>query len=163
MVADARGQSDELRTLNLRAGDIMQQEPSTIAANAPVLSAAKAMDRHGLPCLLDEDNGKIVGIVTERDIVRRVAATDLPVRRTPVEAIMSSPIITVSPDATIEETLKIMANNRVRRLPVVDKTRLLGLVTLVDVAKALAVKEGNESALIGAIVRQTDAPEGVNE
>ncbi|MBI3023702.1 MAG: CBS domain-containing protein [Thaumarchaeota archaeon] len=141
----------------------MQPNPVTIPADATVEDAAKVMDRQSCSCLLVEDRGKVVGIVTERDIVRRVAAKGRPLRSARVESIMTAPIIVVTPEVTVEDALSTMATNKIRRLPVVDQKGLNGLVTLNEIARALAEKLGYENSLLNAMVREPRPPEGVYE
>ena len=106
---------------------------------------------------------RIVGIVTERDIVRRAAARGCSLKSDRVESIMTTPIIVVKPDATVEDALSIMVTNKIRRLPVVDENVLAGLVTLKDIAGAIAEKLGYENSLLNAMARESKAPEGVYE
>jgi predicted transcriptional regulator len=84
--------------------------------------------------------------------------------KTMVNSIMTSPIIVVSPDAKIEEALKVMTANKVRRLPVTDeKAGLTGVVAVSDIARALAEKAGYTSSLITAMTKESTPPSGVYE
>jgi CBS domain-containing protein len=119
------------------------------------------MERCDCGCCLVESKGKVVGIVTERDIVRRVAAKGSSLKTTRVRAIMSSPIVVVNPETTVEDALRTMANNKIKRLAVVDEKGLVGIVSITDISKALAKKSGQANLLIDAITGQSRAPEGV--
>jgi CBS domain-containing protein len=141
--------------LNVRVKEIMTIDPIAVDVNATLEDAAKGMENSGCGCVLVERGEKIVGIITERDIVRRVAAKGLRLRTTRVRAVMSSPLIVIGPDATIEEALRLMASRHVRRLPVVGENGLEGVVSLVDIASALADKAGFLSAFIQAFTRQS--------
>jgi CBS domain-containing protein len=158
------GSSEEeiLRKLDLRVKEIMRASPLTVPADATVLQAAKAMEKQDTSCIFAQSKGKIVGIITERDIARRVVAKGAAPAKTRVSAIMTSPIIAVSPDAKIEEALSVMSKNKVRRLPVVDeKTGMTGIVAVADIARALAEKAGYTSSLITAMTKENIPPSGV--
>jgi CBS domain-containing protein len=150
-----------VETFDLRVKDVMTPSPLSLEANAKIEEAARGMERCDCGCCLVESKGKVVGIVTERDIVRRVAAKGSSLKTTRVSAIMSSPIVVVSPEATVEDALKTMANNKIKRLAVVDEKGLVGVVSITDIAKALAKKSGRANLLIDAIAKQSRAPEGV--
>lgn len=150
-----------LPQLDLKVREAMRPSPLTIPAEATIDAAARVMDRRERSCLLVKSKSKIVGIVTERDIVRRVAAKRAPLRRTKVSSIMTSPIIAITSSATLEEALRVMAANKVRRLPVVDKAKLVGLVTVGDIARALAEKTGYTNELIAALTRGSKPLKGI--
>lgn len=102
--------------LDLRVKQVMTQNPLTANAESTLDVAAKGMENCDCGCCLVESAGKIVGITTERDIVRRVAAKGSSVTRTKVSSVMTSPVIVIHPEATVEEALQVMAKNKVRRL-----------------------------------------------
>lgn len=135
--------------------------PLTLDSKASVEDAAKGMERCGCGCCLVEEKGKIIGIVTERDIVRRVAAKELPLAKTHVKDIMSSPLIAIDPDSSIEEAASVMAKQGVRRLPVVGGNGLVGIITVSDVARALTEKTKYVDILLRAIARQNQSPQGL--
>lgn len=158
------GGSEEevLKKLDLRVKEVMRASPLTVPADATVRQAAKAMEKQDSSCVFVKSKGEIVGIVTERDIARRVVAKGVSPEKTKVRGIMTSPIIVVSPDAKIEEALNIMAKNRVRRLPVVDTGQgLAGIVGVGDIAKALAEKAGYSSSLITTMTKESPPRSGV--
>lgn len=153
-----------LRKLDLRVSQVMQQKPATIPQDSTIEDAAKMMDERHYGCLLvTGKEERIVGIVTERDIVRRAAAKGCSLKVDHVESIMTAPIMVVKVEATVEDALSVMAANKIRRLPVVDENGLRGLVTLSDVARALAEKLGYENTLLDAMAREPKLPEGVYE
>ena len=153
--------ASEVRRLLVK--DIMTQNPVTIDSERTVREAAVAMDRSGVSCVLvttkKDDHDKVIGIVTERDLVRRVL-TEGGASDWSVKSIMSFPLIIVDPDATIEEAAKIMERNKVRRLPVVDQAGLAGVVTVSDLAKALAKQLEYSDAVFNAMAR-VSAPKGM--
>ena len=159
------GDGDEtevLKKLDLAVKEVMRASPLTVPAAASVLQAAKAMEEEDASCVFVQSKGEIVGIVTERDIARRVVAKGLSPAKTQVKGIMTSPIIVVSTDTKIEDALGIMSKNRVRRLPVMDASKALaGVVGVADIAKALAEKAGYTSSLITAMTKESVPPSGV--
>lgn len=144
--------------------DIMTQNPVTIDSERTVREAAVAMDRTDVGCVLvttkKDDHDQVIGIVTERDLVRKALTKEGGASELSVKSIMSSPLIVVDPDATIEEAAKVMERNRVRRLPVVDKEGLAGVVAVSDLAKALAKELEYSDAVFNAMAR-VSAPKGV--
>ena len=159
------GDGDEtevLKKLDLTVKEVMRASPLTVPAAASVLQAAKAMEEEDSSCVFVQSKGEIVGIVTERDIARRVVAKGLSPAKTRVKGIMTTPIIVVSTDTKIEDALGIMSKNRVRRLPVMDASKALaGVVGVADIAKALAEKAGYTSSLITAMTKESVPPSGV--
>ena len=156
------GEEDVQKKLDLRVMEIMRPNPPTIPANATVLQTAKVMEKQDSSYVFVKSKKGIVGVVTERDITRRVVGKGASPARTKVEAVMTSPMIVVSPEAKVEEALNVMASNRVRLLPVMDeKAGLAGLVSVSDIAKALAEKSGYTSSLIAAMTKESPPRSGV--
>jgi len=137
----------------MRVKDVMAREPMMIEGNRTVKETAIAMDRSGHGCLLVTTGGRVVGIVTERDLVRRALTKGGAMSRSKIRNIMSAPLIVVDPDASIEQAAKVMAHHKVRRLPVVGKEGLTGLITMTDIAKYFAENAENPSPLLNAIAR----------
>ena len=162
IMSPGNGEDEILRKLDLRVKEIMRSNPVTIPADATVLQAAKAMEKQDSSCVFVKSKRGIVGIVTERDIARRVVGRGASPSKIKVESVMTSPMIVISPDAKIEEALDVMVKNKVRRLPVIDeKAGLTGLVSVSDIAKALAEKAGYTSSLITAMTKESVPRSGV--
>ena len=106
-----------------------------IDADASALEAVKQMVAANVGSLLVTEDGEITGIVTERDYLRRVAVDPGDDRETPVRAIMSSPLIVVTPETSIDECMALMTNRRIRHVPVVDAGEVTGIVSIGDVVK----------------------------
>ena len=138
---------------NLRVKDVMAKEPMMIDCNRTVKETAIAMDRSGHGCLLVTSGGRVIGIVTERDLVRRALTKGGSMSRSKIKNIMSAPLIVVDPDSSIEQAAKVMAHHKVRRLPVVGKDGLTGLITITDIAKYLAEEAENPNPVLSAIAR----------
>ena len=125
--------------------DVMTTDLVTCSASAPVKDAAGYMRDRNIGDVLVVDDGSVRGIVTDRDIVVRCVAEGADVREAKVGDVCSVRLTTVAPDASIEEAARIMRDNALRRLPVVDGGRPVGIVTLGD----LAVDADPRSALGG--------------
>ena len=141
---------------NMRVKDIMAREPMMIDSDRTVKETAIAMDRSGHGCLLVAARGKVIGIVTERDLVRRALTKGGTMSRSKIKSIMSAPLIVVDPEATVEEAAKIMAHHKVRRLPVVGKGGLTGIITVTDIAKYFSEVPENPNPLLGALTRSNN-------
>jgi CBS domain-containing protein len=149
-------EDDDEGIVNLRVKDVMAKEPVMVESERTVKETAQAMDRSGHGCLLVTSRGKIVGIITERDLVRRALAKGGAMIRTKVKNIMSSPLIVVDPDVSVEEAARVMAKNKVRRLPVVGSGGLAGLITITDIAKYLAEQSENAPSFYKAMARSSN-------
>lgn len=123
----------------LRVRDVMVKEVITANSDFTVKHAVEIMSRCGIGCLLVTEGEKAVGIVTERDILSRVVAEEKNPGKTFVGEIMSTPMIVIGPEASLEDAVKLMFRHRIKKLPVVEErsggTRLVGLVTLTDIAR----------------------------
>jgi CBS domain-containing protein len=139
--------------LNLCVKDVMTREPMMIDGNRTVKETAIAMDRSGHGCLLVTSGGRVIGIVTERDLVRRALTKGGVISRSKIRNIMSAPLIVVDPEASINQAAKVMAHHKVRRLPVVGKEGLTGLITITDIARYFAETSETPSPLLSAITR----------
>jgi CBS domain-containing protein len=106
-----------------------------IEAGASVYEAVQRMVEANVGSLLVTEEGEITGIVTERDYLRRVAVDPGDDRETPVRAIMSSPLVVVTPETSIDECMALMTNRRIRHVPVVDAGEVVGIVSIGDVVK----------------------------
>lgn len=109
----------------------MTRKVVTINFDSNVFEAAKLMDSNKIGCLVVTEGNIPVGIVTERDLVRKVLAKKLPAD-TKISEIASKPLITVNCDTSIKEAARIMSSNKIRRLPVVNENKLAGIVVAAD-------------------------------
>ena len=106
-----------------------------IDADASILEAVEQMVEANVGSLLVTESGEVTGIVTERDYLRRVVVEGRTDRETPVHEIMSSPLIVVTPQTSVDECMALMTNRRIRHLPVVDAGEVAGIVSIGDVVK----------------------------
>jgi CBS domain-containing protein len=121
----------------MKIREVMTSDPVTLDASAPVIEAAEAMRHSDIGDVVIRKNGKLCGIVTDRDIVVRVLAAGKDPRTTNVESICSRDMLTVSPDQDTSTAVKLMRERAIRRLPVVENSNLLGMISLGDLAVAL--------------------------
>ncbi|MEV0268174.1 MAG: CBS domain-containing protein [Hamadaea sp.] len=129
----------------LSAGDVMTGDPVTIEATDSIVHAARLMRDHDIGDLLVADRGHLVGIVTDRDIVIRGIAESRGVETTHVGEVCSRDVVTVAPDDDLEQVVAIMCEHAVRRMPVVEAGRVVGVISLGDLAQ-----EDGELALTDA-------------
>ena len=111
------------------------QTVHTIAAEATVLDAVKRMFEVNTGALVVLENGRVIGMVSERDCARKVILEELSAREARVGQIMSTRVLIVSPGRTRDECMALMTENRLRHLPVMDDERLVGLVSIGDLVK----------------------------
>jgi len=121
-------EASEPRVTTVRS--FVKTDPLTIDANESVLKAAQKMRERGVGNILVLINGEAKGILTERDVLNRVAAGDLLPSSIPVRKIMTSPLISVSADTPLPEAVKLMAKHRIRTLFVTDGGKPLGLLNM---------------------------------
>jgi len=106
-----------------------------IAPGDSVYDALRLMADRNIGALLVVEEGKIVGILTERDYARKVVLMDRSSKQTTIREVMTSSVMYVRPDQTNEECMALMTDNRLRHLPVIDNGRLLGVVSIGDLVK----------------------------
>ncbi|MCS7125257.1 MAG: CBS domain-containing protein [Candidatus Bathyarchaeota archaeon] len=136
MPADEEGCIGENQSqITIKVGDIMVREVITIDENSTVKEAAEVMNKFEIGCLIAVRKGRAVGIITERDLLKRVVAEAKDVNKTKVKDVMSSPLVVVEPNLDLEEAVKLMFQMKIKKLPVVEGKRLVGLVSLTDIAR----------------------------
>jgi CBS domain-containing protein len=109
----------------------------SIGPNATVIDAIRFMDEKNVGALPVVDNGKLVGIVSERDYTRKVILKGRSSKDTPVSDIMTKEVLTVKPSNSVTECMQIITNRRVRHLPVLDGSNLVGILSIGDVVNWL--------------------------
>ena len=120
---------------------ILQNKPTqavhTVAPTTSVLDAMREMAAHRIGALLIAQDGRIQGIVTERDYARKVEIRGLSAATTPIGDIMTADVMFVTPATTTQECMALMTDKRLRHLPVMDDGRLVGLVSIGDLVKEI--------------------------
>ena len=131
---------------------LMTKRVLTIESKETVLEGAKLMSQKEVGDLIVVDNEMPVGIVTERDFVRRIMARGKAFD-TKISDVMSSPLVTISPDASVKGAARKMVKHRIRRLPVLKEHKLVGIIVVSDFARHLGRKTLTEG-ILEAIWRQ---------
>ena len=126
------------------ARDIMTSGPDIIDAQSTVLEAAKKLAGDDIGALPICDNGKLKGMITDRDIVVKVLAQGKDAEGTKVLDLIQGEAVTIGADDSVEEALRTMSKYQVRRLPVIDGTELVGIVSQADVARNLPEEKVGE-------------------
>ena len=110
----------------------------SVSSLVTIADAVHAMNDHKVGSILIMDGGKLTGIFTERDVLTRVVLADLDPKTTPVSRVMSSDLLTVTPETTVEEAMCIFRDKRCRHLPVLEGGRVTGLISIGDVSRFVA-------------------------
>src|SRR6266446_2696946 len=124
----------------------------SIGPNATVFDAIRLMDEKNVGALPVVENGKLVGIVSERDYTRKVILKGRSSKDTPVSDIMTKQVITVNPSNSLTECMQIMTDKRVRHLPVLEGTNLVGILSIGDLVNWLI---SAQKAMIDNLERYT--------
>jgi CBS domain-containing protein len=122
--------------MSLKLEGIMVKNVVTVKANVTVKRAAEVMNKHEIGCLVVVNGEKPVGIVTERDMLKRIIHKLREPEKTRVIDIMSKPLIAAAPKMSAREAAKLMFERKIKKLPVVEDGRLVGLVTLTDLVRS---------------------------
>ena len=120
--------------------DVMTPNPRTVGAEESIQNAARIMRDEDTGAVPVVDNGRPIGMITDRDIVVRAVADGGQVSR-PVREFVTSAVVTATPEMSTREAAQLMSEHQIRRLPVIENERLVGIVSLGDIA----VKEGKDS------------------
>lgn len=126
----------------MKIRDIMTPNPRTVSPDDTVQAAARIMQSEDTGAVPVVDDGRVLAVVTDRDIVVRVVAEGGSFS-SPVRSIASQDVVCATPDMSTREASALMSEHQIRRLPVVDRNRLVGIVSIGD----LAVKEGKDSRI----------------
>jgi CBS domain-containing protein len=109
-----------------------------VPVTVTVFEAVEAMNRHRIGAMLVMNGAKLAGIFTERDVLTRVISASLEPKATPVSRVMSADVITIAPEATVQQVMDIFAEKRCRHLPVIQNDKLVGLISIGDVSRWVA-------------------------
>ncbi|HIE34416.1 MAG TPA: CBS domain-containing protein [Candidatus Altiarchaeales archaeon] len=127
----------------MNANEIMTRGIMTIKKDAAVAEAMKTMvDRRVTSLVVEKDfDSDVYGIITRKDIVNKVIAYGKDLKKTKVSDIMTEPLMTISPDMSIENIARLMAKTDIRRFPVMEGNKIIGMVSNSDILKAIALEE----------------------
>ncbi len=124
----------------MRVADVLRTKGSEVATVPPKVSVTGLLDdlaRHNVGALVVVDeSGSVVGIVSERDVVRRLNERGAELLTAPVEQIMTAPVVTCEPGEAVDRLAETMTERRIRHMPVVDDGRLVGIISIGDVVKS---------------------------
>jgi CBS domain-containing protein len=113
----------------------------SIEPERPVIDAVRLMAQYGIGALLVMQNSQLLGVLSERDYARKVVLMGRSSSDTAVREIMSSPVITVRPSQSVRECMQIMTERRVRHLPVLEERRILGVLSIGDLVRAVVEEQ----------------------
>jgi|YelNatPaOPRAMG01_1025707.scaffolds.fasta_scaffold08182_7 CBS domain-containing protein len=116
--------------------------------DSTIYDLARLMDQNRIGCIVIAEDDKPIGIVTERDIITKCLAKEMNPREVKAKDIMSSPVITIEPDAEMLEAAKVMVSRMIRRLPVVENNKLVGIITTSDMIRESSKGKRKEDSLI---------------
>lgn len=109
----------------------------SVAPDTPVFEALELMAEKNCGAVLVLEGEKLVGILSERDYARKVVLMGKSSKKIPVKEIMSSHVVCVRPNQTVDECMALMTDKRIRHLPVIDKKKLVGLISIGDIVRAV--------------------------
>ena len=125
--------------MELCVEDIMSRDVVTVEATQTIKNAARSMAKFGVSGLVVLNEGNLVGILTERDILMRVVTSGINPEMVHVRDVMSEPVIVVNPAMPLDKAVNIMFQEKIKKLPVVNKSeehiKLVGILSLTDVAR----------------------------
>ena len=125
--------------LRAKVGDVIR-----IDGDATVFDAVKVMVEANVGALLVSDGDETVGIFTERDYLRRIAVEGRRSRTTLVRDVMSAPVICVTPETSVDESMALMTDRRIRHAPVIDGGVLVGMISIGDLVKFQSAQQSFE-------------------
>ena len=127
--------------MNTPISALLDRKGRSVFSVLPTVTISEAvaeMNRQRVGCMLVIDEGRLVGVFTERDVLKRVVGAGVDPTRTRVAEVMTSSVITVSPDATVEQAMVIFTEKRCRHLPVIEQGRLVGTISIGDITRWMA-------------------------
>lgn len=123
--------------------DIMKKPVFSMDSSMTVKDAAEMMEDTKVGCVVVTENNAVIGILTERDFVRKIVSQGKPFS-TKIKDVMSSPLIVINPDETVWELAELMKQKRIHKVPVVEKGKLVGIVTATDLTRLCSIGSDSE-------------------
>lgn len=109
----------------------------TVKPDQTVFDALKLMAEKNLGAVVVQESGNILGIFSERDYARRSVAYEVFIKKTKISDLMTSIVITATPDQTLEECMSMMTDKRIRHIPIIENDRLIGLISIGDIVSRI--------------------------
>ena len=139
----------------MKANDIMTERPEGVTPGTSIAEVARIMREMNVGIVpVTDDDGHLLGVITDRDITIRVTAAGLPPQDVTVQDFMSPNVITVSPDDSVDQVRQLMADNQIRRVMVTQDDKLVGVISLGDIA----LNERYEDAKNGQVLEEVSEP-----
>ena len=123
--------------------DVMISDLATLDVSTSIRDAAKLMDKKNVGCIIVTKNQLPIGIITERDFVKRIVAKEKPLTAS-LEEVMSTPLIEIDPNETVWEAAQLMKINNIHKLPVKKDNQVIGIVTTTDLVKICSIGSDSE-------------------
>jgi CBS domain-containing protein len=136
----------------MKVRELMTKQPMTVEPDTTLGEVATLMKQEDCGSIPVVEGNRLVGIVTDRDIVIRAVAAGKDPKTLPVSQVMSSDPVTIGPDAAVDEARKVMADRQIRRLPVVEKGALVGIIVTAQIAR----REDNKQ--MGETIKEISEP-----
>jgi CBS domain-containing protein len=127
--------------MSLEIGEIMIKEVVKMDGNATAEEVAVIMNERGIGCVIVVQDENPIGIITERDILKRVLLESRDPKNTKAFQIMTAPLFFGDPRMSIQDAVTLMNEKKIRKLPIIDEDRLVGMITLTDLARSVAYLE----------------------
>lgn len=127
--------------MSLRIEEIMTKNVVTLGGKATIREAVAIMDEHGIGCLVVVQDESPIGIITERDILKRVLLEAKDPSTMKVFQIMSAPLFFGDSEMNVQDAVKLMTGKKIKKLPIIENGRLVGMITLTDIARSIAYLE----------------------
>ena len=127
--------------------DIMVNKVITIPSDATVKEAARIMNKHEIGCLIAVRKGNALGIITERDLLKKIVEQIKNPQKTKVHEIMSKRLIVGTPQMEVADAVRLMLQKKIKKLPIIQDGKMVGLVTLTDIARTARI----EPQMLGVI------------
>jgi len=127
--------------MSLKVEDVMVKTVITLEANATVREAVAIMNERDISCVVMVHDGSPIGIITESDMLKRVLLEAKDPAKTKASQIMTAPIIHGEPQMSVQDAVKLMVQKKIKKLPILEQERLVGLITLTDLVRSIAYLE----------------------
>ena len=123
--------------------DVMNDNLATLDTSISISEAAKMMDEKNIGCIIATKDNHPIGILTERDFVKRIASKEIPLTSS-IEKVMTSPLIEIDSDQTVWEAAQIMKTKNIHKLPVKQDNKIIGIITTTDLVKICSLGSDSE-------------------